>query len=110
MIVWIHYARPRSPWYGLDEAEQRRLRTSWAAVDAASTADGGEPQGRFQVRGQSDWSTVELWRFPTYDAAYAHWSAKIAAGYAQWFAFANNIGAALPEETLPEETLPAESR
>jgi hypothetical protein len=98
MIVWIHYARPRSRWYSLDGAEQSSLRERWAAVDAASASGGGQPQGTFQVRGQSDWSTVELWRFPSYDAAYAHWSAKLAAGYAQWFAFANNVGAAVPEE------------
>ena len=98
MIIWIHYARPRSRWYGLDKAEQDRLRQQWNAVDAASAAEGGRPQGTFQVRGQSDYSTVELWRFPSYDAAYAHWAAKLAAGYVQWFAFANNVGATMPEE------------
>jgi hypothetical protein len=98
MIVWIHYARPRTRWYQLDKPEQDRLREGWSEVDAASVAEGGQPQGTFQVRGQSDYSTVELWRFPSYDAAYAHWSAKLAAGYAQWFAFANNVGAAMTEE------------
>jgi hypothetical protein len=102
MIVWIHYARPRSSWYGLDGAEQGRLREKWAAVDAATAVEGGQPQGTYQVRGQSDYSTVELWRFPSYDAAYAHWSAKLAAGYAQWFAFANNVGATVSAPTMPE--------
>jgi hypothetical protein len=98
MIVWIHYARPRSRWYALDPAEQDRLREEWAAVDAASASDGGEPQGVFRVRGQSDYSTVELWRFRSYDSAYAHWAARLAAGYAQWFAFANNVGVAVAED------------
>ncbi|MDT5104041.1 MAG: hypothetical protein QOI25_1554 [Mycobacterium sp.] len=95
-VQWIHYARARSPWYELDAAVRAEHLARFAAVRDASTAMGGTYAGTFHVRGWSDWSTVELWRFPHADAAFSHWSRLTDAGYAQWFAFANNIG--LPAE------------
>ena len=61
--IWIHYARPRPHWYGLDEAERRDRTATWTAVAEQSTRDGGVFQGRYHVRGQHDFETVETWRF-----------------------------------------------
>jgi hypothetical protein len=95
-VLWIHYARARSPWYELDAALREEHLARFASVRDASTAAGGRYTGTFHVRGWSDWSTVELWRFPNVNAAFAHWCRLSEAGYAKWFAFANNIG--LPQE------------
>jgi hypothetical protein len=90
--VWIHYARPRPHWYERSAAERQSLLDRWAAVAQVSREAGGEPLGRYHVRGQSDFETVEIWRFATAEAAFDHWSHLTAAGYNEWFAFANNIG------------------
>ena len=90
--IWIHYARPRPHWYGLeDTAKQERLAT-WIAVAAESRRRGGLCHGRYHVRGQHDFETVETWTFPDAEAAFAHWAALSAAGYGEFNAFANNIG------------------
>jgi hypothetical protein len=91
-VLWIHYARARSPWYELDEAAREEHLARFARVRAESIAAGGKHTGSYHVRGSSDWSTVELWLFPDADAAFSHWSRLSEAGYARWFAFANNIG------------------
>jgi hypothetical protein len=91
-VLWMHYARARSPWYELDDDVRREHLTRFAGVRDASAAAGGRYTGTFHVRGWSDWSTVELWRFPDADSAVAHWNRLTEAGYARWFAFANNIG------------------
>lgn len=91
--VWIHYARPRTRWYRLDPADRLEHLRHWLEVDQESAAVGGRRQGSFHIRGQSDFATVEIWTFPDVDAAFAHWAAKVDAGYANWFAFANNVGA-----------------
>ena len=93
--IWIHYARPRPHWYGLDEAEKRDRTATWTAVAEQSTRDGGVFQGRYHVRGQHDFETVETWRFPDAEAAFRHWAALSAAGYGEFNAFANNIGLAV---------------
>jgi hypothetical protein len=90
--IWIHYALPRTAWYELDGAERRGHEERWARVRAASVAAGARTDGPFSVRGQSDFSTVEVWVFPDVDAAYAHWEKLVAEGYAQWFEAANNLG------------------
>jgi hypothetical protein len=91
-VLWIHYARPRSPWYELDAAAREEYLAQFELVRNESSAAGGEYNGTFHVRGSSDYSTVELWLFPDADAAFAHWSRLSEADYAKWFAFANNIG------------------
>ncbi|MEW2549357.1 hypothetical protein AB0910_26900 [Streptomyces sp. NPDC047002] len=90
--LWIHYALPRTAWYVLDEAEQRAARERWAAVREASLAAGATTTGPYTVRGQSDFSTAEVWTFPDADAAWDHWERLTAAGYARWFETANNLG------------------
>ncbi len=30
--IWIHYARPRPHWYGLDEAAKAQKRADWKRV------------------------------------------------------------------------------
>ena len=92
--IWIHYARPRPHWYALDEAARRDKLASWAAVRANSGRSGGTFLGRYHVRGQHDFETVEIWRFPTAEAAFQHWSDLTAAAYGEFNAFANNIGLA----------------
>jgi len=93
-VLWIHYARARSPWYELSESAREEHLSRFAAAREESAAAGGRYAGTFHVRGWSDWSTVELWHFPDADAAFAHWNRLGDAAYAQWFAFANNIGLA----------------
>lgn len=90
--LWIHYALPRTAWYELDEDRRRTEQDRWAAVRHASLAAGATSSGAFGVRGQSDFSTVEVWTFPDVDAAYDHWERLTAAGYARWFEAANNLG------------------
>jgi hypothetical protein len=92
--IWIHYCRPRPHWYGLDEATRRDKRVAWAALAARSQESGGNLVGRYHVRGHHDFETVEIWRFPTAEAAFQHWSDLTAAGYGEFNAFANNIGLA----------------
>jgi hypothetical protein len=97
--IWIHYARPRPHWYGLSEAEQAARRKVWAQVSAASSKAGAAFVGNYHVRGQHDFETVEIWRFPDAEAAFDHWARLTAAAYNEWFAFSNNIG--LATEAVP---------
>ncbi len=92
--VWIHYARPRPHWYALDEAGRRNHRVAWRHVAAQSEGAGGRRTGPYHIRGQHDFEPVEVWTFPSVDAALDHWVRLTAAGYNEWFAFANNIGLA----------------
>jgi hypothetical protein len=92
--IWIHYARPRPHWYGLNATAKQAKQANWQAVAAASLQQGGTCLGTYHVRGQHDFETVELWRFPSAEAAFAHWSGLMAAGYGEFNAFANNIGLA----------------
>jgi len=93
--IWIHYSRPRPHWYLLDEAVQREKLATWDAVRERATGEGAEPTGRYHVRGQHDFQEVEIWRFPSVEAAFEHWSRLTAAGYNELFAFSNNVGLAL---------------
>lgn len=91
-VLWLHYARPRSRWYDVPPAERERMSVEWLRADDASVAAGAERLGVYRVRGQSDWSTVSVWRFADVDAAFAHWEGKVRAGYVSWFAFSNAMG------------------
>jgi hypothetical protein len=90
--IWIHYARPRPRWYQLSHDEQTGRQAVWSAAGETSKAAGGEPLGRYHIRGQHDFETVEMWRFPNAQAAFDHWARLTAAGYNELFAFSNNIG------------------
>jgi|SRR5271157_1804105 len=90
--IWIHYARPRPHWYGLEEAEQAARQVEWRAVAEHSIAAGALCLGRYHIRGQQDFETVEIWRFLDAEAAFAHWSALTQLGYGEFNSFANNIG------------------
>ena len=57
--IWIHYARPRPHWYGLDAATQAAHKKTWGAAAEASLATGGSRLGRYHIRGQQDFETVE---------------------------------------------------
>ncbi len=96
-VIWIHFALPRSAWFERSAAERQRWEGSWNEVRAASLAHGASNQGRYHVRGQSDYSTVEVWHFPHADAAFDHWVRLTGAGYSEWFQSSNSIGAALTE-------------
>lgn len=91
-LLWIHYSRPRTAWYELAAQERATRSAAWAQVRATSEKAGGRPLGEFTVRGQSDYSTAELWLFPTADGAFDHWQRLSAEGYAEWFVAANSLG------------------
>jgi hypothetical protein len=93
--IWIHYARPRPHWYGLDAATQAAHEKTWATATEASLAAGGSRLGRYHIRGQQDFETVEIWKFPSAEGAFEHWAALTAAAYGELNAFANNIGLAI---------------
>ena len=92
--IWIHYSRPRPHWYGLDEKQQAERKAEWLAIAASSEAKGAVNLGSYHVRGQHDFETVEIWRFPSAEAAFEHWAGLTSRAYGEWFAFANNIGLA----------------
>ncbi|WP_410015598.1 hypothetical protein [Sodalis sp. C49] len=93
--IWIHYARPRPRWYLLTDAEQQEKRDRWQALADRAATDGARFMGRYHIRGQHDFETVEVWNFPDAEAAFQYWSGLTGAAYNQWFAFANNIGLAV---------------
>lgn len=90
--IWIHYARPRPHWYEIPETRQAELKAEWAASTASSQDAGAACIGTYHIRGNHDFETVEIWRFPSAEAAYEHWVRLTIAGYNEWFAYANNIG------------------
>jgi hypothetical protein len=97
--IWIHYARPRPHWYGLDAATQAAHEKAWSEEAARSIAAGGSRVGRYHVRGQQDFETVEIWRFPDAESAFDHWARLTVAGYGEFNAFANNIGLAMEQSS-----------
>lgn len=92
--IWIHYARPRPHWYSLDESVRADRQVAWRSVADDSRRKGGVCLGNYHVRGQHDFETVEIWRFPNAESVFEHWSALTGAAYAELYAFANNIGLA----------------
>jgi hypothetical protein len=90
--IWIHHARPRSSWYELDADTRTEYVERWKSIDASAIATGATSSGAHTVRGQSAYSTVEVWNFENYDAAYDYWGEKVAAEYGRWFVFANSVG------------------
>lgn len=97
--IWIHYARPRPHWYRLSEAEKGGKTAAWALAAATSKQAGAACLGRYHVRGQHDFETVEIWRFASPEAAFDHWARLTAAAYNEWYAFSNNVG--LPLDASP---------
>lgn len=89
-VIWIHKFRARSEWYGLDERQRSELAATWHAADQAST--GAELVGRYSVRGQSDFSEVEIWSFATVEDVFDFWENRVSAGYTTWFTFENLFG------------------
>jgi hypothetical protein len=96
--LWIHHARPRPTWYELEPAEKSNLRDRWSRLDAQATQDGAQQLGTFSVRGQSDYSVVSIWQFVSPEAVHQFWSERVAAEYATWFAFSNEIAVSAPSE------------
>jgi hypothetical protein len=94
-VVWLHYALARTAWYELDPGEREKLGAAWDEARAASVRAGARTEGGYDVRGQGDYSTVEVWFFPDADAAFDHWSRLVDAGYQRWFEASNAVGAAL---------------
>lgn len=94
--LWIHHARPRSSWYRLLEEERQTLLARWASLDSGAIDDGATRVGTYAVRGQSDYATVEVWQFDAPESVHAFWERRVAADYAVWFAFANQIGIGEP--------------
>jgi hypothetical protein len=90
--IWIHYTRARPHWYELDDSVRAKKLAEWSAIRVESAVQGGVLHGRYHIRGQSDFTLVETWNFPSVDAAFDHWSRLTRGGYAEWFVSANNIG------------------
>jgi hypothetical protein len=94
--LWAHQARPRTSWYGLDPVEQKVLLDRWDALNEEAVAAGAERVGTYAIRGQSDFSTLDVWIFPSPDDVFRFWEARVLADYVVWFAFSNQVGTALP--------------
>ena len=62
-VIWIHKFRARSDWYGLDDQQRSELTEQWRAVDTTGAGARAELVGRYSIRGQSDFSEVEVWTF-----------------------------------------------
>jgi hypothetical protein len=90
--IWIHYSRPRPHWYQLAQKERDDLTAKWSGVRTVSIAAGGVALGRYHIRGQHDFETVEIWQFPSPEAVFDHWARLTSSHYNEWYAFANNIG------------------
>ncbi|MDJ1131479.1 hypothetical protein [Streptomyces iconiensis] len=95
-VVWLHHSLPRTAWYDLQPEQRARRERDFEEQRRASEREGGTRNGRFHVRGQSDWSHVEIWSFPSPEHAFDHWSRLVAAGYTACFEFSNQVGLADP--------------
>lgn len=93
-VVWLHYSLPRTAWYDLPPEEQARRERDFEEQREISRRRGGSRQGAFHVRGQSDYSHVEIWHFPGAEHAFDHWSRLVTAGYTACFEFSNQVGTA----------------
>lgn len=92
-ILWLHFSRPRPHWYEASDSRRDELDSVWAGVRVASVGRGAVRLGSWSVRGQHDFSSVEVWQFPDIDAAASHWLRLVDAAYTDWFAADNVIGA-----------------
>lgn len=92
VIIWLHYARPRPHWYALDPKQKTDLETAWSYVRDKALTDGYECLGTFHIRGQHDFETAEIWKFPNAECIFQFWQTLVAARYSEFFAFSNNIG------------------
>ena len=90
--IWIHYARPRPHWYRLNDAEKAKKAAVWAEAEELSKAQGAVCVGRYHIRGQHDFQSVQVWQFTSPEAAFDHWDRLTSVGYNEWNAFTNNIG------------------
>jgi hypothetical protein len=97
--IWIHYSRPRPQWYRLSAEQQSERRDAWHTVEKVSIEGGAKRVGSYHIRGQHDFQTVDLWQFASPEAAFDHWARLTAVGYNELFAFSNNVGMALENQT-----------
>ncbi|WP_030889928.1 MULTISPECIES: hypothetical protein [Streptomyces] len=93
-VVWLHHSLPRTAWFELTPEEQALREEAFRAQRELSLRQGASRQGRFHVRGQGDYSHVEIWYFPSAEHAFDHWSRLVAAGYTACFEFSNQVGTA----------------
>lgn len=91
-IVWIHFALPRTSWYALDTTSRDALNADWESVRTRSRESGASGGQKYHVRGQGDYSTVEVWHFPDVNMVYEHWRALTAKSYLEWFTASNSFG------------------
>lgn len=97
--LWLHLSRPRPNWYEADDATRAELEAIWTNVAATSIMQGAQRLGAWSVRGQHDYSMVEVWLFKEPDDIVNHWSQLVEAGYPEWFSTSNTLGAAIPQGT-----------
>lgn len=93
--IWIHQTRPRTTWYELDRAVRAEKRARWAELDRAACAQGAERVGEYSIRGHSDYSTLEVWKFASPEDSLHFWNERVAADYSIWFTSANQLGTTL---------------
>ncbi len=92
--LWLHYSLPRTTWFELEPEARARHEAAFQKERDASERLGGQRVGTYHVRGQSDFSEVEIWFFATPEQAFDHWSRLVTAGYTSCFEFSNQVGVA----------------
>jgi hypothetical protein len=92
MILWLHFFRPRSGWYGLGAADRERLEAGWRTAADQAAGAGAEALGEYSVRGQSTQERVQIWRFPDVERLEAFWTALLERGYLDWRDSENVVG------------------
>lgn len=97
--LWLHLSRPRPTWYEADEAARGELERTWTDVAADSISRGAQRLGSWSVRGQHDYSMVEVWLFKELSEIVTHWDRLVATEYPEWFSTSNTLGAAIPQST-----------
>lgn len=93
-FVWLHYSLARTAWYELDEVERSRYEREFEKQREYALHRGAAFTGRFHIRGQSEYSHVEVWSFSSAEDAFEYWSALVSVGYTRYFEFANQLGMA----------------
>lgn len=101
-FIWLHYTVPRTAWYDLTGDERKRYERAFTQQRDMSQRRGAVFSGRFHVRGQSDYSQVEIWSFASAEDAFEHWSRLVSTEYTRYFEFANQLGTAVPADDEEE--------
>jgi hypothetical protein len=94
--LWIHHSLPRSIWYELDIGTRESILKLWEEEDSRAIVSGAMRMGKYSVRGQSDFSSVEVWKFSDIENVVKFWNQRVRNEYSKWFAFSNEVGVEQP--------------